>query len=714
MQIYEEFKLHIGAVLQPAKDYLKIRDKASSQIYTIGMCYILGIGGVEKNIAEGVKYLQQGYHKRERPKNTLVPVMYDKKPEDFAYVLGDLFYHGRFGLKKDMQEAKKYLDFGAQQGHGPSAKFLGDLYFYGKDGVEKNLNEAAKYYKYGFERKGGPYAPLCYEYGFMVHHGQGGLKQDCQLALKAYGHVFTLNYSADFKKKLSRIIADIYDTGQGNVPQNKKEALERFWTLARDNDAYAMYKMGELIFNGNSASEDLNKDKLAREKKALEWFKKANEQGDLNAPTFIGWMHENGLGGLVANKAEALRYYEIASARNNNVGAFNAGLIYENGISGKSDYNKALQFYQRAKELGNPKAADSIARISALLTKSMDVACVPTPNNLNNNLPRLPDNPPTCPKQNPDPFFNSRAQDASTNYIYRELNIPFTQIQITGKLGEGGFGVVSKGIWKKADLNPRDVALKTLKSGCLADDKLEEFNREMKNMYHLRHPCLITLYGVSIDYEQNRFLVLEFASYGSLRKMLENKDNVFNLKTSFRIMSGIAQGLSYLHNQDYLHRDLKSHNILMMENYQPKIADFGLSKFVAATQQYYTLGATGTINWMAPELFSDGKGEVKFNKEADIYSLTMVFYEILSGKMPFEDVFPFMLVAIKVIAGTRPDIPSKTRSNELVPDALKLLMKRGWAQEVKERPRAPIICEELEAINQTIASLNRGSMHFAK
>jgi serine/threonine protein kinase len=225
----------------------------------------------------------------------------------------------------------------------------------------------------------------------------------------------------------------------------------------------------------------------------------------------------------------------------------------------------------------------------------------------------------------------------------------------------------------------------------------------MKTMIQLNHPCIITFHGISLDNDKGfRYLVLEFAPCGTLRNVLDDNNVTIRIHSALTIMKGITQGLEYLHGRDFLHRDIKSLNVLMMHNLQPKLADFGLSKFVADSQQYYTVGMKGTFAWMAPELLQEG--QVKFNKEADIYSLCMVFYEILSRQVPYYDARHMGIMLAKILGGVKPTIPERIKSNDLVPGALKQLIDRGWSKEVNQRPRATEVIKEIDEISRRCLS----------
>lgn len=204
------------------------------------------------------------------------------------------------------------------------------------------------------------------------------------------------------------------------------------------------------------------------------------------------------------------------------------------------------------------------------------------------------------------------------------------------KLGEGGFCVVYKGELEDG----RPVAVKVLK---LDTGKAngEEFINEVINISRTSHVNIVSLLGYCYN-EIRKALIFEFMPNGSLEKFIHNE----NISTKGRlaweklheIAIGIARGLEYLHrgcSTRILHFDIKPHNILLDEEFCPKISDFGLAKQCPKESAMSMMDARGTIGYIAPELFSRNFGRV--SHKSDVYSFGMMVLEMVGGRKNIDD-----------------------------------------------------------------------------
>uniref|UniRef100_A0AAQ5XYN9 Interleukin-1 receptor-associated kinase 4 n=1 Tax=Amphiprion ocellaris TaxID=80972 RepID=A0AAQ5XYN9_AMPOC len=200
------------------------------------------------------------------------------------------------------------------------------------------------------------------------------------------------------------------------------------------------------------------------------------------------------------------------------------------------------------------------------------------------------------------------------------------------RLGEGGFGTVYKGF-----LNNRPVAVKKLNPvDDMPLDKLQvQFHQEIQTLSVLKHENLVDMLGFSCD-EQHLCIVYALMSNGSLLDRLACLEGSPPLSWHQRclIAEGTARGLEYLHCNHHVHRDVKSANILLDENFVAKISDFGLTR--ASANQTSTTMMTerivGTCAYMAPEAL---RGEI--TPKSDVFSFGVVLLEILSGLPPSDD-----------------------------------------------------------------------------
>jgi serine/threonine protein kinase len=206
----------------------------------------------------------------------------------------------------------------------------------------------------------------------------------------------------------------------------------------------------------------------------------------------------------------------------------------------------------------------------------------------------------------------------------------FPQLEVLGLLGRGGMGFVFKARQPHLD---RLVALKLLPEDlALKSHFTERFNREARALAKLNHPNIVTIF----DFGRAGgffFLIMEYVNGVNLRQaMLAEK---FSQTEALGIVPKICDALQYAHEQGVLHRDIKPENILLDLKGHVKLADFGIAKLVGEDPKSLTLTGTGaalgTPHYMAPEQV-DRPGTV--DHRADIYSLGVVFYEMLTGELP--------------------------------------------------------------------------------
>ncbi|XP_075713158.1 interleukin-1 receptor-associated kinase 4 [Rhinoderma darwinii] len=199
------------------------------------------------------------------------------------------------------------------------------------------------------------------------------------------------------------------------------------------------------------------------------------------------------------------------------------------------------------------------------------------------------------------------------------------------KIGEGGFGIVFQG-----HIKDKKVAVKKLTT--IADASLQDlkdqFEQEIKTMAQCHHENIVKLLGFSNDGD-GYCLVYTYMSNGSLLDRLACLNSTAPLSWSRRciIVLGTAHGIKYLHENNHVHRDIKSANILLDDNFTPKISDFGLARATGhLARTIMTERIVGTTAYMAPEAL---RGEVTI--KSDIFSFGVVLLEIISGLAPFDE-----------------------------------------------------------------------------
>ncbi|KAL9239262.1 hypothetical protein vseg_013602 [Gypsophila vaccaria] len=210
---------------------------------------------------------------------------------------------------------------------------------------------------------------------------------------------------------------------------------------------------------------------------------------------------------------------------------------------------------------------------------------------------------------------------------FKDLVVATDNFHDNQMLGQGGFGQVYKG--KLGD--GREIAVKRLSAASLQG--VEEFMNEVVVISRLQHKNLVSLIGFCVEGEE-KLLVYEFMPNKSLSEFLfdSSKRELLDWHTRFNIIEGICRGLIYLHRDSRLriiHRDLKASNILLDDQLNPKIADFGMARIFGHGQDKdETRRVVGTYGYMAPEYAMDGH----FSEKSDVYSFGVLLLEILTAK----------------------------------------------------------------------------------
>ncbi|KAL9245800.1 hypothetical protein vseg_019408 [Gypsophila vaccaria] len=216
-------------------------------------------------------------------------------------------------------------------------------------------------------------------------------------------------------------------------------------------------------------------------------------------------------------------------------------------------------------------------------------------------------------------------------YTLRELEIATNSFSDENIIGEGGYGVVYYGLLD--DNTP--LAVKNLLNNKGQAEK--EFKVEVEAIGRVRHKCLVKLLGYCAEGAQ-RMLVYEYVNNGNLEQWLHGDvgpTSPLTWEIRMNIILGTAKGLTYLHEglePKVVHRDIKSSNILLDKQWNPKVSDFGLAKLLGSESSYVTTRVMGTFGYVAPEYASTGM----LNERNDVYSFGILIMEIISGRNPVD------------------------------------------------------------------------------
>ncbi|KAL3831115.1 hypothetical protein ACJIZ3_019917 [Penstemon smallii] len=218
-------------------------------------------------------------------------------------------------------------------------------------------------------------------------------------------------------------------------------------------------------------------------------------------------------------------------------------------------------------------------------------------------------------------------------FTYGELVEATNGFSAQNLLGEGGFGSVYKGSLSDG----RVVAVKNLKIGGGQGER--EFKAEVEIISRIHHRHLVSLVGYCMS-DEKRLLVYDYVPNNTLYFHLHGEGRlVMDWVTRVKIASGAARGIAYLHEDCHpriIHRDIKSSNILLDNNFEARVSDFGLAKLAIDANTHVTTRVMGTFGYMAPEYASSGK----LTEKSDVYSFGVVLLELVTGRKPVDSSQP--------------------------------------------------------------------------
>ncbi|XVF18516.1 hypothetical protein REPUB_Repub11eG0028700 [Reevesia pubescens] len=222
-------------------------------------------------------------------------------------------------------------------------------------------------------------------------------------------------------------------------------------------------------------------------------------------------------------------------------------------------------------------------------------------------------------------FLQNQKNFMPIRYSYAEIK-RITE-GFNNKLGQGGYGSVFKGKLRSGKL----VAIKLLST---SKANGQDFINEVATIGRIHHVNVVQLIGFCVE-GTKQALIYDFMPNGSLDKMIfSTESSNLSWEKMFEIAIGVARGVEYLHRgceMQILHFDIKPHNILLDENFNPKVSDFGLAKLYSVDDSIVSLtAARGTIGYMAPELFYKNIGGISY--KVDVYSFGMMLMEIVGRR----------------------------------------------------------------------------------
>ncbi len=246
--------------------------------------------------------------------------------------------------------------------------------------------------------------------------------------------------------------------------------------------------------------------------------------------------------------------------------------------------------------------------------------------------------------------------------------------QVVEQIGRGGMATVFKAYQPSMD---RYVAIKILPSHFTEDESfVGRFNQEARTLARLEHPHILPVHDYG-EQEGTTYLVMRYIKAGTLKDLITRKGPMEPGEAA-RVLGEVSSALDYAHSQDVIHRDIKPSNILIDDRGNTFLTDFGIAKLVAETAQFTASGAViGTPAYMSPE---QGLGQ-PVDHRSDLYSLGVVLYELLTGRVPFEAETP-LAVLLKHVNAPLP-LPRQIRPE--LPEAVERVILKAMAKAPDDR-----------------------------
>lgn len=245
--------------------------------------------------------------------------------------------------------------------------------------------------------------------------------------------------------------------------------------------------------------------------------------------------------------------------------------------------------------------------------------------------------------------------------------------EIIEKIGEGGMALVYKA---KCHLLNRFVAIKILRDEFTNDeDFIRKFRRESQAAASLSHPNILNIYDVGveeIEHKMIHYIVMEYINGLTLKEVIKGKNKLTTDET-INYSLQIAEALQHAHRNHIVHRDIKPHNIMITEENRVKVTDFGIARAITSSTVTTTSNVLGSVHYFSPEQARGGYTDEK----SDIYSLGIVMYEMITGKVPYDGDSPISVALMHIQTEiTPPRVHDKTISFNLESIILKCVQKR--------------------------------------
>ncbi len=256
------------------------------------------------------------------------------------------------------------------------------------------------------------------------------------------------------------------------------------------------------------------------------------------------------------------------------------------------------------------------------------------------------------------------------NYVGKRLD---GRYEIQEIIGVGGMAVVYKAY---DNIDDRIVAVKILKEEFLQNEEFRRrFKNESKAIAVLSHPNIVKVYDVSFG-DRLQYIVMEYVEGITLKEYIEQQ-KVISWKEAVHFVTQILRALQHAHDKGIVHRDIKPQNIMLLQNGNIKVTDFGIARFSRSETRTMTESAIGSVHYISPE---QARGEITDDK-ADLYSVGVVLYEMLTGQLPFQSDSAVSVAIMQL----QSDPKSPRELNDQIPIGLEQITMKAMQKDVRDR-----------------------------